>query len=962
MLRLTTLGAVDLRDDHGRPLRDVLRQPKRLALLVYLALESTRTLVSRDRLLALFWPEADEEHARNALSQLLHQLRAALGRDLFTSNGPGLIGVASGALWCDAAAFEEALARGDRDIALDLYRGEFCPALYVSGAPDLERWLEERRRYLGRAAFDAMMATAAAHADAGDLDRARTAARRALDQRPDDEADVRALLTVLARAGDAAGALREYDAYVRRLARDDEAQPEAATQRLAADIRGHRDRQEIGIPAAAAPVDPASAASGPPAAPQPTPPPRNLRRMKRLALAFAVVVLGGVSAVALSNRDGRADPAVRTIAVFPFTVSGADGLRYLRHGMVDLLSAKLDGAAGFRAIDPRSVISAAASREAGAARDVAAYGRIARSLGARRYILGDIVGVGDQVHVNASLYDVREPGAATTASVAGPAPTMLDLVDGLAARLLTRIAAGRDTSLTQLGAVTTRSLPALIAFLRGEEALRQGHDAAAVAAFREAVILDSTFALAHYRMATATVWVGGADIEDPGIPAARAARHASRLTPLARDLLDAYVAYRELRLDDAERAYLALVDARPDNVEASYMLAETQFHYNTPKGRASTESRPRFERVLSLDPGNPHALLHLARLAALEGRHADLDSLVSTYVRQHGGAERSLELRALSAYARRDTAERRRVLDAAAGADDVVLTGVVQAALNYAQDLHAADELISQFFPRPRPSYYQRWLSRALTDAIVGRGQLARARELAGSARDDGWLLEGMAFVASNPGIPVPRASVLELRSRIAAQKNYPSLVMSVGADFPAYGPRMQQYLVGVLSARLGDTVTLKRTMEALERVREGDGAQIARALTPPLRAELLRARGAPGLALQELEQFRPVVLVGSLHGAARWGLRERFTRAELLREMGRDREALAAYASIEGYYDASYFAVAHLRRAEISEKLGDREHALFHYGRFIDMWRDCDPELRPLVARAERAVAALTR
>jgi hypothetical protein len=35
---------------------------------------------------------------------------------------------------------------------------------------------------------------------------------------------------------------------------------------------------------------------------------------------------------------------------------------------------------------------------------------------------------------------------------------------------------------------------------------------------------------------------------------------------------------------------------------------------------------------------------------------------------------------------------------------------------------------------------------------------------------------------------------------------------------------------------------------------------------------------------------------------------------------------------------------------------LRDTKKAMYHYGRFVELWKDCDPELRPLVdAAAER-------
>src|SRR2546430_5433144 len=73
------LGALNLLGPGGRELTPVLAQPKRVALLAYLAAATPRRLHRRDSLVALFWPELDQEHARAALRQALHGLRHALG-------------------------------------------------------------------------------------------------------------------------------------------------------------------------------------------------------------------------------------------------------------------------------------------------------------------------------------------------------------------------------------------------------------------------------------------------------------------------------------------------------------------------------------------------------------------------------------------------------------------------------------------------------------------------------------------------------------------------------------------------------------------------------------------------------------------------------------------------------------------------------------------------------------------
>ena len=87
MIELRTLGAVDLRTADGREAGTVLRQPKRLALLAYLAADAPRRFHRRDTLLALFWPELDASHARAALRRSLHFLRQGLGSEALASRG-----------------------------------------------------------------------------------------------------------------------------------------------------------------------------------------------------------------------------------------------------------------------------------------------------------------------------------------------------------------------------------------------------------------------------------------------------------------------------------------------------------------------------------------------------------------------------------------------------------------------------------------------------------------------------------------------------------------------------------------------------------------------------------------------------------------------------------------------------------------------------------------------------------
>src|SRR5436190_18789631 len=114
------LGGLNLLGVGGHELKSVLAQPKRVALLAYLAAATPPGLHRRDSLVALFWPELDQEHARTALRQALRVLRAALGPGAVVSRGDEEVGLDVDRVWCDVAAFDRAVDGGASREALDL--------------------------------------------------------------------------------------------------------------------------------------------------------------------------------------------------------------------------------------------------------------------------------------------------------------------------------------------------------------------------------------------------------------------------------------------------------------------------------------------------------------------------------------------------------------------------------------------------------------------------------------------------------------------------------------------------------------------------------------------------------------------------------------------------------------------------------------------------------------------------
>ena len=236
-LRLRCLGAADLRTPEERELRAVLRQPKRLLLLCYLVLARPRGFHRRDVLLGLFWPELDDPHARNALSQALRYLRRAIDSAIVRNRGRDEVGVDPERLWCDVLAFDSALAEGRLEPALTLYRGDLLAGLHVSGGRELERWLQEERTRLRRDAATAAAELTDQWEAAGDGIAAVRWALRHSELLPYDEIALRRATQLLDAVGNRAGAVRLYEIFAARLREDLDLSPAPETRALIRRIR-----------------------------------------------------------------------------------------------------------------------------------------------------------------------------------------------------------------------------------------------------------------------------------------------------------------------------------------------------------------------------------------------------------------------------------------------------------------------------------------------------------------------------------------------------------------------------------------------------------------------------------------------------------------------------------------------------------------------------------------------------
>jgi tetratricopeptide (TPR) repeat protein len=60
-------------------------------------------------------------------------------------------------------------------------------------------------------------------------------------------------------------------------------------------------------------------------------------------------------------------------------------------------------------------------------------------------------------------------------------------------------------------------------------------------------------------------------------------------------------------------------------------------------------------------------------------------------------------------------------------------------------------------------------------------------------------------------------------------------------------------------------------------------------------------------------------------------------------------------------YGDALYRAITYQRLGEMAEQRGDRKAAIEYYEKLIELWKNADPELQPIVKDARARVTRLT-
>ena len=983
MLRLRTLGGLTIEDEKG-PLAGAIARKRSLALLALVGLATEQGL-SRDRVLAYLWPESDTDRARNNLKQTLFQLRQDLHEDVF-ARSPGLLRLEPAAISVDACEFQAALDRNNPTTAVTLYRGPFLDGFYLPGLVEFEHWNESERVRLAQRYAAALESLADTASRRGDHSGAADWWRRLAAHDPLSARFAMGLMRALAQAGDRAAALEHARVYQELVRAELESEPDPEVTDLAKELRGMFARWsrspapkppvetpivlEDGALTAPAPPEPRDPAEDPapatappaparkspvPAVARPTPAQPRSRARLLLGLVLGSLLLAGAWWWTRQREAASNSPAL--VAVFPFSFSGAGESRYLATGMVDLLSAGLDGAGRLRSVPPTLYLARMAN-PGGEAVDPERGRRLARQLGADLYVLGTIVATGSRVLIGAAMYDRSHKDPVARSSVEGNGREVFELVERLAANLIASRYGTPGERLSRVAATTTRSLPAFKAYLDGERAYTEGRDAEAIEAFQRALGTDSSFALAYYRLSDAADRAGRPDLAQSA--AEGALRFRQRLGERERRLIEAQHAWRLGQGSEAERLCRSLVADYPDDVEAWLQLGEVLAHGNPLRGRSSVEARPALQEVLARDSGNGEALIHLARIAYLEGKRTEVDTLLRR-VLATGQASDVVETRAFRAFALGDGPGQKRVTQLIrADPARVPAVTALEVAVR-ADDLEGSERFGRWLTGESQAPDLQGFGHRMLAQAALARGQWRQAQQEVEAARrfDLTPALELWSLFAALSFMPLPQSEIVSVREAVRrwdARGEPPALPEHTTAHSGLH-PYLRLHRLGLLDTRLGDTATALRQAQALDRASDSSTAgSFAHTLAQSIRAHVAAAGGRYPEALARLESAGWEAAAPVFASEAY----DRYFRAELLERLGREDEALGWYAAIaeRAAYELVYLAPAHRRQAEIYERRGQRALAARHYRRFIELWNRADPELQPAVAEARTRLA----
>jgi tRNA A-37 threonylcarbamoyl transferase component Bud32/TolB-like protein/tetratricopeptide (TPR) repeat protein len=708
-------------------------------------------------------------------------------------------------------------------------------------------------------------------------------------------------------------------------------------------------------------------------------------RRARNFLGVAAAAALGVGAFLLRGSAAPATsaviPSATAIAVLPFrSPTGDTALTRLGRDLATTVSASLDGVGGIETADRLSVASATRDMPLRSPGEEAA---LANRLGARSVLRGSLVQDGSTVRVDVGLYDTRNlDPVAKGITVAGHRDSVRALTDSVVWAVLQRVWQRGEAPSPSLAAVTTRSIPALRAFLDGERLFDQDSIGEAALAYSSAMTADSGFALAYFRYAFARSWFVDQTVESEVIEALR--RQSHTLPERERLMAQAFLA------DTLERSVEGLreVTRRFPNHWPGWFLLGDLFIHNAPLGGYDwTEGLEAFRRVVEIHPRMTTAWQHIFTTA--NGRRQPLTDSAMARLRELGWP-----------WAQNPRVRLVHGLGRSGGIMDPDLSGPADSLVR--EYLRAPDQygtrygsfalgLLQEGFPAAQVALSRRALERMGASSRRISNQVGIAWATAARGSWDSAIAAMTKAAEMNPGTYVPRRFA-QFGDPVLAMENYGLAVLGawLGATSPDVadphrpaaiaaidllpddstraGARARiAWFDGLLAFTRGDRKAISTAGGAAARSGYSQSAMVERSLTAFDRA-LSGNRAAAGreladlemgcLASEECSHFTPEMAVQRL-AAAQW-LQEAGDVERAVRLL-RWKDALIADEMGTLYTIGHVLAgPTFIARARLEELRGDRRRAAEYYRRFLQVYDQPMPSQVHLVGEASSALARL--
>jgi tetratricopeptide (TPR) repeat protein len=539
--------------------------------------------------------------------------------------------------------------------------------------------------------------------------------------------------------------------------------------------------------------------------------------------------------------------------------------------------------------------------------------------GLKAVVAGDVTAVGGSYVLSARMVSAQDGSLlAAFRESAVDSTDLIPAVDRLSDKLRNRIGESLRSIRggEPLAAVTTESLEALVKYSQAMRLTNQGEITAALELLREAVELDTAFAMAYRKIGVAAL-TRAEQVE----ALTKGYRHRDRLTYLERNILEA--AYHTVVTDDEDAAiaaYQSVLARYPDQYTA---LNNLSLLYMQRRDYATAEALLR--RAIESDSLMMYAYANVTGAQVAQGKFEDAD-LAQAQLAEHMPDSPNLKLSAVSL--------------ASARGDYDSATAMVQAFREEHEDdpLWSATASFRLFNLRLTKGKLAAGQDH-LDDALVAIAELESPQfalvALVQKAFVDLWFRDD---------------KVGALRQVEEALERYPLDEMDP-LNRP-YGTLAQFYALAEEPVRAREMLEeFEAAVEPELRINYEEGRHT-------LQGMLALAEGRPDDAVSELIagdvgscSICQLPLLGMAYDRAGQAdsviaVYERYVNTPWL---GRDN---SDWLSLGWVYE---------RLGQLYAERGDVENAVLYYGKFVDLWEEADPELQPRVEQARSEMTRLT-